>query len=55
MYSPEQVAGMYNVSRQTVYNWITKGLLRAMRVGGLLRISREQLDSFVVPSRADPD
>lgn len=50
MFSPEQVAAHFNVSRQTVYNWIHSGALKALRLGGLFRVTQAQLDAFVKES-----
>jgi excisionase family DNA binding protein len=35
LYSIETVANKLNVSRQTVYAWIEKGSLKALKLGGI--------------------
>lgn len=50
IYTPEEVAQLYKVTRQTVYNWISAGQLSAIRVGGHVRIRQSDLDSFIIPA-----
>lgn len=45
-FTPQEVAELLGVSRQTVYNWITKGLLQAHKVGGTFRIYETDLKAF---------
>ena len=50
--SPEEAAEYLVVPRRTVYHWIDKGALQAVRVGGLLRIKTEELQRFAgTPAR----
>lgn len=49
MYTPEEVAQLFKVTRQTVYNWIGAKLLNAIKVGSQVRIRQSDLDAFVVP------
>lgn len=46
-YTPEQVAGMLQVTRRTVYNWLTQGKLRGGRFGDLWRITPQHLEAFI--------
>jgi excisionase family DNA binding protein len=34
VYRPDEVALLLSVSRRTVYNWIERGDLRAVKIGG---------------------
>lgn len=45
-YTPQEVAEMLGVSRQTVYNWITAEKLPAHKVGGTFRIYETDLKAF---------
>ncbi len=45
-YSPQEVAEMLKVSRQTVYNWIRSEKLKAHKVGGSVRIYETDLQAF---------
>ena len=45
-YTPQEVAEMLGKSRQTVYNWITKKILPAHKVGGTFRIYESDLKAF---------
>lgn len=49
MYSAQEVAEMFNVTRKTVYNWINAGYIRAVQVGGVksaLRISPPEVEKM---------
>ena len=46
-YSPITVAKMLEVSRLTVYRWIKSGKLKAVKVGGSVRIREEDLREFI--------
>lgn len=50
---PRQVADLCHVTRDTVYDWITSGRLRAYRLGGSWRVTRADLDAFAQPE-GDP-
>jgi len=45
--TPISVAKMLKVSRLTVYRWIKEKKLRAVKVGGLVRIREEDLKAFI--------
>jgi excisionase family DNA binding protein len=47
LYTPEEVARKVKVERQTVYHWLTSGLLRGLRVGSTWRITEEDLLHFM--------
>ena len=44
MFTIQEVADMFHVTRKTVYNWITAGRIRVIRVGGVLRVERSEVD-----------
>jgi excisionase family DNA binding protein len=46
-HSPEEIAKMFNLQAQTVRLWIRQGKLKAVKLGGLWRISEEELQRFV--------
>ncbi len=43
----QQVMSLLQVSDETVYRYIRSDKLKAIRVGGLWRVSREALDEFL--------
>ena len=45
-YTPAEVAEMLGVSRQTVYNWMKSGKLKAHKLGGTIRINESDLKEF---------
>lgn len=49
-YTPQEVAELLNVTRQTVYSWINKGRLKAKKFGRLKRIPREALETTLEPA-----
>jgi excisionase family DNA binding protein len=47
LYTPEEVAQKVKVERQTVYHWLSTGVLRGLRVGSTWRITEEDLLIFM--------
>jgi excisionase family DNA binding protein len=48
LHSIETVANKLNVSRQTVYAWIEKGSLKALKLGGTVyRVPEKELEHFI--------
>ena len=45
--SPADVARLLSMSRWTVYAWVYRGKLRAVKAGRLLRIPRSEIDRLV--------
>lgn len=43
-FSVNQASALYGVHHRTVRRWIREGTLKAVKVGGTLRISREALE-----------
>ena len=46
-YSPEEVSEQFNVKQATVRKWLREGKLKALKLGGLWRISEDQLQEFI--------
>jgi putative molybdopterin biosynthesis protein len=46
-YTVEEVAGILKISEQTVRNLIKRKELKAIRVGGQFRITKEELDHYL--------
>jgi excisionase family DNA binding protein len=42
-----EVAEYFRISEQTVYRWLSRGILTAIRVGNVTRIRREDLQAFI--------
>ena len=42
-----EIADYFRVSERTVYRWLSKGILPAVRVGNVTRINRDDLDAFI--------
>jgi excisionase family DNA binding protein len=43
----DEVADYFRVSRRTVENWVREGVIRAIRVGGIVRVRRDELEIAV--------
>ena len=46
-YTPEEVAEILKISRQSVYNDISAGKLKAKKIGRRIRISKEDLEAYI--------
>jgi excisionase family DNA binding protein len=42
------------VGRSTVYDWISRGTLRASKIGGRVLIHEDSLDQLLAPPSAEP-
>ncbi len=47
MYSPREFADALNVTARTIYRLIDVGEVRAIKVGGCVRIPRSELDRLL--------
>jgi excisionase family DNA binding protein len=54
-YSPEEMAEQFNLKPATVRKWIRQGQLKAIKLGGLWRISEEELQRFVKAGQGESD
>lgn len=50
-----QVAEEFQVTAQTIRNWIDQGVLPAVRVGRAFRIARADVDALLDRARAESD
>ena len=50
-YSPEEVGEQFNVKPATIRKWIREGKLKALKLGGLWRITEEELQRFINASQ----
>jgi excisionase family DNA binding protein len=48
-FTVKEVAERFKVSRQAVYDWISEGRLRAVKIGNRTRIPESSLEAFVRP------
>lgn len=44
MFTIQEVADMFHVTRKTVYNWINAGRIKVIRIGGVLRIQKSEVE-----------
>jgi len=47
LYTIQQIMSKIQMSDETIYRYIRRGKLKAIRVGGRWRVSREALDEFL--------
>ena len=52
--TPEQVAERLQVTERTVYGWLRRGKLPALKLGRLWRIRPEDLEAFLENARKMP-
>ena len=45
-YTTKQVADLFQVTTETVRNWIKAGQLEAITINGFFRVSQEAIDAF---------
>lgn len=48
-FTVKEVAEHFRVSRQSVYDWINDGRLKAIKIGERIRIPQSALDEFIRP------
>lgn len=46
-YTFQELANMLKVSRQTIYNYKTRGILKATKIGKEYKINENQLNEFL--------
>ncbi len=46
MYTLDEIAGILKVTRRSLYTWISKGQLKAVKIGKYLRVSEQALQEF---------
>jgi len=46
LYKVSDLADMLNVSKITVYFWIKRGLVKAIRIGRTIRIPEQEVERF---------
>lgn len=49
LYTPQEVADLWKVTRRTVYGWIKSGRLKACKIGDTVRIAETELTAFIQP------
>ena len=47
VYTVPEVAKLLKISRKGVYNLINRGTLKAVKIGGVLRIRKEEIDRLL--------
>ncbi len=55
VYTPEEVAGILRVSRRTLYSYLSNGSSRSAKIGSIWRITRQDIDGFLVAGTASAD
>lgn len=55
LYTPEEVAELLKVSRETVYNWLRSGKLQGIKIGHFWRISESELERLLSPQKEDDE
>ena len=45
LFRPDEAAALFGVTRRTVYNWCQDGTLEAVKIKGVLRITRASIEA----------
>lgn len=53
-YTPDEIAGMFKISKHTVYELIKRGDLHAFKVGNKIRIEEKEVERFKEEMKAPP-
>ena len=53
-YTPDEIAGMFKISKNTVYELIKRGDLHAFKVGNKMRIEETEVERFKESMKAPP-
>jgi putative molybdopterin biosynthesis protein len=53
-YTPDEIAGMFKISKHTVYELIKRGELHAFKVGNKMRIEESEVERFKESMKAAP-
>ncbi len=46
-YTPEEIAKVLKVHKNTIYDYIKRGELKALKIGKFYRISKEDFEKFL--------
>jgi len=52
-FSPEEMGEQFNIKPATIRKWIRESKLKAVKLGGLWRISEEELQRFVEAGKVE--
>lgn len=52
MLTPEELAEKLNISKRTIYTWVSEGRLPAYKMGKKLRFKESEIDDWVLEQRA---
>jgi excisionase family DNA binding protein len=47
----DELARYLKIKRQTIYNWLHKGKISGMKVGGVWRFDRREIDNWLKSRR----
>ncbi|NLG84189.1 MAG: helix-turn-helix domain-containing protein [Firmicutes bacterium] len=53
-YTPEEVANLLKINRETLYRWVREGRIKAKKIGTLLRIPESELKRFLESGGDEP-
>lgn len=54
LYTPQEVAALWKVTRRTVYEWVKAGRIKAFRIGDTVRIPESEMVAFLKPVEVAP-
>ncbi len=51
----EEVADYLRLKKQTLYNWLNKGKISGIKLGGVWRFDRRDIDAWLKTRRTKPN
>lgn len=46
LYRPDEVATYFSVSRKTIYCWLKSGTMKGIKIGGVWRVLRQEINKI---------
>ena len=50
----DELAEYLRIQKQTIYNWLNKGKIAGIKVGGVWRFDRKDIDNWLQSRRRSP-
>ncbi len=47
LFSPQEVADRFSISRWTIYAWIAEGRIKSVKIGRLVRIPESEVNRII--------
>ena len=51
----DELAAYLKLKKQTIYNWLNQGKISGIKVGGVWRFDRKEIDAWLRSRRREPN